>query len=345
MIKHGGNVRKARELYGNKEFIDFSSNINPLGLDDAIKEALASAILTVTQYPDPDCTDLRRALAVKHDIPTDYILCGNGASELLFLGLQSKKPKKVALFEPCFLEYEAAIHASGAEIVPISFLDDFQFPWEQIPWEAIDMIVMGNPNNPTSTCLSQHQMEKLLQKCTQHEVVLFIDEAFNELTLAKPSMIPYVKNHDNLFVLRAFTKSLAIPGARLGYAITNPSWIQAMKKKQITWSVNAFAQSIASAIPHLRNYWKRTDHWMQEEYSYSYQAMQQIETIQAWKPHTNFMLWRCEQKNLVEKMAEKGILIRSCSNFKQLDATYFRTAIRAREENDRLIHALKEVLI
>ena len=107
--QHGGDI------YSNKVSMDYSANINPLGLPQGVKEELARCIKeqVCCVYPDSRCTDLVNALADYHKVSCDWIICGNGAADLIFGLTFALKPEKALLLAPSFLEYEQALKAAG----------------------------------------------------------------------------------------------------------------------------------------------------------------------------------------------------------------------------------------
>lgn len=113
---HGGNLRRAREVYRQKTFLDLSANINPYGPPKSVWDRLKESLPEIVHYPDPESMQLRTELAVKYQCSINDIMVGNGVGELLFTLVQSLKPRKVAIPIPSFSEYEQASRASSAQI-------------------------------------------------------------------------------------------------------------------------------------------------------------------------------------------------------------------------------------
>ena len=114
VYSHGGDI------YGSEHIrIDFSVNTNPLGTPREVIEAVASSREEILLYPDSQCRGLRKALAAFHGLPEDWILCGNGAADLIFGLAEALRPRRAVLFAPCFSEYEAALSLKGCEIIQI----------------------------------------------------------------------------------------------------------------------------------------------------------------------------------------------------------------------------------
>ena len=123
---HGGDIYRQQVTY------DFSVNINPIGLPDAVKQVMENSGDLAMQYPDLQCQKLRIKLADCLGIRPEQILCGNGASELILAVCHMLRPQKALLSAPCFSGYETALQAVGTEVirVPLSETDGFAFTEE-----------------------------------------------------------------------------------------------------------------------------------------------------------------------------------------------------------------------
>lgn len=340
---HGGNLRLANHTHGRRDWLDFSANVNPLGLPDAITLALLQAITdgALEHYPDPDSLALREAFARTHGLFAAEVLPGNGASEALHLALAVLPRGEVALPSPCFGEYGDVARLHGHTVCPLA-MDPEEFALPR-PARRYAGVILGNPNNPTSRLPQWDCLLQWLDACDW----AIVDEAFVELTVGGEdnSIVPLLRSYPNLIILRALTKVLALPGLRLGYALAAQPWIAAMKAMQVPWSVNALAQAVAGALPDLRGYLRQTEQWIAGEPFWLYGRLRSL-GLRVWSPDTNFILCRSAlpAAQIVGQMAHRGILIRDASNFAGLDGRYFRLAVRQRAENERLLAALEEVL-
>lgn len=350
MSVHGGNLREAAQTYGQREYVDFSANINPLGVPGALMHVFEDAVRTqLTAYPDPECVTLRAAIAEKEAVPMESILCGNGASEVLLSAVAASEARRVLIPVPCFAEYAMVARRAGAMVMEfvLQEKDGWALDTDALPLEGADLLIVGNPNNPTSACIPKDRLYALALKCRDKGVRLVVDEAFMSLTLEGITLADCLEELPNVVLIRAYTKSLAIAGVRLGYAVGESGFIGQMKQFQVPWSVNALAQAVAGALPLLDDYEARTREWLRETLPVYSQKMRMIEEIRTYSAAANFMLWRCdgvERDIFLKALAEQGVLIRSCANFSGLDGRYYRTAVRTRAENERLFDALKKVL-
>ncbi len=347
MENHGGNLRAFREAYGDVPFLDFSANINPFGVPESVLEAIRAAIAlgALEHYPDPACMELTRAIAKRDGVDERNVLCGNGVSELLNAALAVLPKGKVAIHAPAFSEYGSAARLFGHDIEFIRLPRETFAP--PLCEKRYTGAILANPNNPTSRALPEAVLESYLEACDW----VLLDEAFIELTrpgAAKP-MLRLREKHPNLTILRAFTKSIAIPGLRLGYAIAAPEIVAAMRSVQVPWSVNALAQSVARALrPHaLAEYEAKTRVWLETEPRWLWEGLNALDGVEAFMPDANFILCKLRGGSahaLAGALAQRGVLIRVCANFESLDDSYFRVAVKLRGDNERLLDELRAAL-
>ena len=364
---HGGNIYKVFRERNIKDVLDYSSNINPYGIPESLKKSIRENLNILERYPDPDYIQLRSKIAFENKVDISNVILGNGATEIIFLYMRVVKPKKIIIVSPTFAEYERALKAvqenveDGLQIdyFPLKEEEGFNANVENLISElerGYDLLIMCNPNNPTGKFLPLEEMEKIMGKCNEKETRLFVDEAFIEFVEggAEKSVINVKGNKKNLFVVRAFTKFFAIPGLRLGYGICpDEETAFAMDEKKEPWSVNNIAELAGITVLGDSEYIKKTERWIKEEKEYVYKKLQSIDGIKPYKTEVNFILVKIEDNmvkkginaaKLKEMMLERGILIRDASNFKYLDESYFRLAIKDRKNNDRVADVLKEVL-
>lgn len=357
-FSHGGDIYRASETYGisSKELIDYSSNINPQGLPNEMRNIIINNIDTLAAYPDSFCSGLRKDISKYLDVSYDSIIVGNGAVEVIFLYLDTLRPEKVLIPVPTFSEYERSCRVMGLDVEYLELQEKsgFVIDLESIASKltgGIQAMFLCNPNNPTSTLLSKASLLKVLDYTSQKNIKMIVDETFIELTLEgnKNSLSEYVKHYNNLFIVRAFTKIFSMPGLRLGYGIGDQHIIKKMWDRKMPWSVNSFASMAGPVLSLGTKYLQKTSQWLKNELEWFYRKLNEIHHIKVFKPHTNFILVKIlsEKLNsgiLKDEMAKRGILIRDASNFRGLDDKYVRIAVKDRESNLRFLEVLKEVL-
>ncbi|NQX70718.1 threonine-phosphate decarboxylase [Paenibacillus alba] len=350
---HGGDLRTAEEAYGKPEmgFLDFSSNMNPLGPPSVVRHILREGWRDIVQYPDPAVRELRSKLSAKYNIPMESILVGNGAAELIDLTARVLKPQVTGLARPSFSEYEEAVHKSGGGIYNIPLHAQHQFVLQQQDVEAaqaeVDLLFLGHPNNPSGKLISRDVLAMLLQG--DHPCVL--DEAFMDFVPNEQehSLLQHAAESQRLVVLRSMTKFYSIPGIRLGFMVAHPDRIKLAQQLQVQWSVNYLAQRIGTAVLEDEAFEISSRQWLQEEKPWLIQQLEQL-GLDVVHGEVNFLLFSfpvsmgVTVKQAQQHMGRQGILIRDASLFAGLNERYCRVAVRLREDNCRLIAGLHTML-
>jgi len=356
-FSHGGNLRDAQDKYGirRKGIIDFSANINPSGLPPGIKRLISRNINNIMNYPDQDNKLLVGALSDKYRIDADNIIIGNGSNELIYLLLNSFSPKKVIIPAPSYSEYERASLAAGAPCIFPNILTGgkIDFDLKNISKDldgASGLIFICNPHNPTGKLWSREELEYLINECQKTDTIILVDEAFTAFIPdeGKYSAVELLRSYSNLAVLKSMTKIYAIPGLRLGYLLGSKVLISKMRSKQPNWQVNSLAQDIGPYLLRDNGYLSKSKALVSRLKDQLYNGLKKFEWIDPYYPSVNFILCRLkdhatDSKRLGEYLVKNhSILIRDCSNFRGLDHSYVRLAVKSEKENLKLIKCLKE---
>lgn len=337
---HGGDI------YKHTNVIDFSANINPLGLPRGVKIALMDSIDLAVHYPDVRCEDLCKRLAKYYGIKKDYILCSNGAADIIFAIAAALKPKKALILAPGFAEYEQALRANDAKIFCYRLKEEQGFILKEDFLNAItkeiDIVFLCNPNNPTGEVIPKEFMMRIIEACKKNKTILVIDECFTSFLENKEeiSVIKEVEKNDNLIVINAFTKLYAMPGIRLGFAVVgNKKMIEMINKVTQPWSVSVLAQKAGIAALEQKEYVAKTKELIKNERSYLIHELSEC-GFHIYGSKANYIFFK-GQKGLFHLCLEEGILIRDCSNYRGLEEGYYRVAIKGHEENKKLVEVLK----
>ena len=372
---HGGNIYKIFRERNMVNILDYSSNINPYGIPETLKRSILENIHILECYPDPDYVMLREKIAAKYKLDMKNIILGNGATEVISLFMKKIRAERILVVSPTFAEYERGIKIAWKgygdceskiegqrleiEYFKLSEEEEFTLNVEMLISEldkGYDLVIICNPNNPTGKFICLENMEKILEKCIKTDTKLFVDEAFIEFVKdgMKESIINSRQDKKKLFVIRSLTKFFAIPGLRLGYGICFDEELSSrIEETKEMWSVNSFAELAGLTVFEDREYIEKTEEWIEKEKKYMYESLLEIEGLNPYRTYVNFILVKIKGEivekgldvgELKEKMLDKGILIRDASNFKCLDRSYFRLAIRARGDNDKVIGALSDIL-
>ena len=352
---HGGNIYKLQRK-GKKDILDYSSNINPLGVPESLKKAVSENFSVLTRYPDINYTELRESIGKYNNIESENIIAGNGATEVLFLYIKALKPKKVLIVAPTFAEYERAVKNAECEIdfFELKEEDNFILNKDEFIQKAknYNLAVICNPNNPTGKFISKEIIFEINENLKKSGTKLFIDECFIEFISGWKEKTSALFKSENIFILRALTKFFALPGLRLGYGICfDKKIIEKINEIREPWSVNGFADLAGKVILNDIEYIKNTEKWILEERKYFTDSLKEIEEnkkIKIYETETNFILIKLLEMTSEEfksRMEERNILVRNASNFKFLDNSFIRLAIKDREKNKKVIEAIREVLL
>lgn len=339
---HGGDI------YTHKGVVDFSANINPLGTAPSVLKAAQESMMEIGNYPDVACRTLRKALSERELVDKAHIICGNGAADLIFNLVLAVKPKKALLVIPSFAEYEQAISLAEADISFYKLKEETGFCLEEDYLDYltpdVDMAFLCNPNNPTGNTIAPKLLEKIIDKCEENHILLVLDECFNDF-LDEPevySMKHKIESHKQLFILKAFTKMYAMAGLRLGYGLcSNEILLEKISRLRQPWSVSIPAQAAGVAALKEESLPEETRKYVKRQRERLCEAFKQLD-IFYYKPEANYIFFK-EEPNLKQNLLEYNILIRDCSNYRGLEAGYYRIAVKTQEDNDKLIQALEEI--
>ena len=346
---HGGNIYKFQRE-GKSSILDYSSNINPLGVPQKFIDIAKENFDKLTNYPDPYYIELREKIGEHNSVTKENIIVGNGATEILFLYMRAVKPKKVLVLAPCFAEYERALKSVGAQIEYFelkeknNFYPDIQTLKKKLEGQHYDLFLFCNPNNPTGQLIKFDDVKDLVAICKKQDMKIFIDEAFIEFVENwKEKTAALLKNKD-VFIMRAFTKFFAIPGLRLGYGISfDEELMNKLQAEKEPWSVNAFANLAGLVMLDDKDYIKKSEKWVAEEKKFLYKELSKNKNLKVYKSECNFLLIKLlttTSQEIQTKLLEKNILVRDASNFQFLDESYIRVAVKDREKNLKLIESL-----
>lgn len=364
---HGGNLRRAQELYGLDLFIDLSANINPFGPPPGVWEAIQQGMVDIVNYPDPESRTLRKTLSKHLGIPTESIMVGNGAGDLIFTIVQALKPKKVAIPIPTFSEYERAARSVGSEVsyIPLgpegwtkfSQLDgkseylrderDVDQMWREFLKEC-DLLFLCSPHNPTGSILDKDTFERLLRLTKELGCRILFDESFLDFLPdeVRQSTRTYLETNQHLIVLYSLTKFYSLPGLRLGAVFAHKSLLATFEQYRDPWSVNVLAQHAGiTALKDLK-FPDDVREKLRESKSLFYQefTLCGFLNLRLWPTTVNFALIEVLNNtsgDLIQHLGRLGILVRDCGNFTGLPGNFIRVAIKDVLAMQGLIKGLK----
>ena len=348
-LTHGGDWAGFAAEYGAKApLLDASANVSPLGLPEGVRAAVAACAAGCDRYPDPLCRDLCAAIGRAEGTPAAWVLCGNGAADLIWRAALALRPALALVTAPTFAEYEAALRSVRCEVKHYFLREEqgFRLGEDILPLirPGVGMVFLCEPNNPTGVATPRPLLGRILARCREVGALLVADECFGDF-LDEPAAhtLKGELAGGGLLILKAFTKLYGMAGLRLGYALcADAGLLDALRQAGQPWAVSTPAQ--AAGLAALR----------EEDYVRAVRAL-----IAAERPRlaaglaalgcrvapgqANYLLFFCARE-LCGPLRRRGILLRSCANYKGLGPGWYRAAVRTGAENDRLLRAIGEVL-
>ncbi len=354
---HGSDLEKIEQVYGiQKESItSFSANVNPLGISPALRQTLSEKIDAISTYPDRDYVSLRKCIAAYAGTDFENIIVGNGSTELISLFIQIEHPKKAVVIGPSYSEYEREIALGGGTTLyyPLREEDGFLLNTAEFIAQLkddIDLLVLCNPNNPTSTCITNKSMRLILDACLQHGIYVMADETYVEFAdnTEQITSIHLTNYYNNLVILRGTSKFFAAPGLRLGYAVTgNRDLIKTINTRKNPWTINSLAAIAGEIMFQDTSYIQQTKTLIHSERRRMYELFAARDDFRVYEPSANFMLVKIlrpdlTSRELFDRAIRKGMMIRDCSTFPFLDDKFIRFCFMQPEMNDALAACILE---
>ncbi len=331
VYEHGGDV------YRNKVRLDFSVNTNPLGMSKNVKKAIAENIEQFGIYPDAMCINLRNAIAEKEQVGIDNVLCSNGAAEMIFAVVRAVMPKKSLLLAPTFSEYERALKSVSSQICYYYLKEenDFELQDDFIDYlDDIDMVFICNPNNPVGKVADKKTAQHIAEVCSERNIVCVFDECFMDLSdgFSMKEKVP---------VIKAFTKTYAMAGLRLGYMIADTDFVCDVQRQLPMWNVSAAAQIGGITAINDNDYLEKGKQIIREEREFLIGELKNL-GFKVFNSDVNFILFK-GSVGLDKSLLKREILIRNCGNFNGLDEGFYRIAVKKHDENAEFIRELGDI--
>lgn len=357
---HGSDLEKIEQLYHIKKenIISFSANVNPLGLSGKLCEALKEHLDVITSYPDREYTELRKSIASYCHTDFENVVAGNGSTELISAVLRQKAFKNACLISPTYSEYEREISLGGGvcHYYMLTPENHFALCTEELfaflSDKEIELLVLCNPNNPTSTALNREILAEILGFCKKNGVFVMFDETYIEFVEddADTTAVPFLSHFDNFIILRGISKFFASPGLRLGYGLTGSrTLIRSINETKNPWTINSLAEYAGRVLFTDEEYIRRTKTLIHTERNRVCGILRTIPGLKVYEPAANFVLVKIEKENrnadiLFDAAIRCSLMIRNCSTFQGLDNRFFRLCFMNPEENDLLLSCIRKTM-
>jgi threonine-phosphate decarboxylase len=360
MTVHGGDARVMAGELGipASALLDFSANVNPRGLPPGAMRRLleeASNPRLLGLYPDPSARRLRDALARRLNVPAEAIVVGPGAEALLSPAFRWLRGRRALVPIPAFSEYSRVCAREDIGYTPFALerADGFQLRVDcfcrRFESGAFDLAVLNNPHNPSGAALDAEGVYDVLEAVSARGGTLLLDEAFVDY-VPRASLASKAAKRDGIIVVRSLTKFYGCPALRVGYAVASPKTIDGIASFLPAWAVTQLAtEALAEAVG--------DDEYAEAAIAENARAREHLRAslvalgLTVFPSEANYLLFELgrampESSALRARLIERHrIVVRNCDSYEGLAyGRYVRVAVRAFDENDRLIHALEKEL-
>ena len=325
-----------------------ASNENPSNLPGEILERISSRIATMpfNRYPDPTANDLRKHIAEANGLEPGNVLVGNGGDELIFdLLLAWGGPgRKLMDFPPTFAMYGIDAEVTGTEVVQMPRSADFEIDadavLERLGQGDIDLVMISNPNNPTGGLVPETLLIDILNST---DALVLVDEAYFEFS--RHTMRPHLGRHDNLVLLRTFSKAFSLAGLRVGYLLADEGVISELTKVRQPYSVNSFSQWVASLVFRERVVFEQTIRDIMRGRDQITHGLSLLDGVTAFPSEANFVLFRVEHASALwrDLLHNHSVLVRDFSRTPGL-VDCLRVTVGTESENRRFLEGVADVL-
>jgi threonine-phosphate decarboxylase len=356
---HGSDLETIEKVYHIKKeaIVSFSANVNPLGISPKLKATLSERVDAIMSYPDREYSTLRKQIAEYVRTDMENVIVGNGSTELISLFIQIKHPKKALIIGPTYSEYEREVSLGGGSTCYYRLEEENNFALDLKQLESeltsdVDLLVVCNPNNPTSSSITRSEMRIILDICKQKGIFVMVDETYVEFAedIQKITSAPLTGYYNNIIILRGISKFYAAPGLRLGYAICgNVDLLKEMNQRKNPWTINSLAAIAGEIMFTDEEYIKETRALIAKERVRICNKLNDCKSLTYFNPTANFILVKIlrddvTSMDLFEACIRKGLMIRDCSTFPFLNNKFFRFCFMTPELNDKLLEVIFEVL-
>ena len=348
--RHGGSpaIDLARFGLADRAVLDFSVNLNSLGVPEIVKEKWKGTLKAIEGYPSVEGDGVSHYYREKFGIPSQNFLAGNGSTEMIYLIPRTLRLKRVLIITPSYNDYERAsvLAGSGVTRVPLSPDTGFSFPDMNALIAALknnDGLWLGRPNNPTGNLFPKGQLLELADRFPDH--LFIIDEAFIQFAdMWTENSLMTEKARPNILVVHSLTKFYALAGLRIGGVIGHSKTISRLRQAKEPWTVNGIADKVAPLLLECTDYEHRTRHDVAMERKRIFKKLEQVDGIIPFPCSANFILCQWtgteDMDDLIHHLLANGAYVRDCRNFPGLENNFFRIGLRSPDDNDKLMSIL-----
>lgn len=304
-----------------------------------LKEAIAGGVQQLGAYPDD--RPATAAIAALHGRDSAEVIVLNGAAEAFTVIARALRPRLAAIVHPSFTEPERALRDAGVMLRRVVLPAPFGFDARAVP-EAADMIVIGNPTNPTGAL---HPADALRRICREGRATV-VDEAFMDFVPGGRESLSGERDLPGLIVVRSLTKILGLPGVRAGYLLAERAVAQRLRRARPQWPVNGVALAVTEAMAGEHAYIEEQARQTATRREQLVTSLSSVPGVRCLPATANFVLLELPDAISVHErlLSDFGISTRPGWTYPGLDHRHLRVAVRGQPLDAKLVEALGAVL-
>ena len=326
--------------------VKINQNENPFDMPEVIKDAVYEAVVSKawSRYPEFLPSSLVSQLADFTQWTGEGILVGNGSNELIetLMVVTVERGKRVVLPQPTFKLYAMFAKILGGECIEVYLKPDLEFNIEALvnASRRAALTVICSPNNPTGCMLRQTDLKEILQAT---EGLVVIDEAYHEFS--RQSVVPLLKQFENLIVLRTFSKAMSMAGLRVGYLLGNPNLVKQISKAKLPYNLNVFSMTAAGAALKYFDLLQPQIDKVISERDRLWARLRLIPGVEPFPSQANFIVFRLTvaPRMVFDALCQDGVLVRNVSGYPML-SRFLRVSVGLPAENDRFVASLSSIM-
>lgn len=326
-----------------KQLIDFSSNINVFNMNEKLFSIIKKDFDHINVYPDIKAREAIKNVATYLACDASNIILGNGSIEIIDKAIY--RANRVVIFDPSFYEYELRAKVYNKELIRLDY-KDFMLDFDKLDvLKEGDLLIITNPNNPNGRVLTKDELIRLNDICKEHKATLLLDEAFIEFAYHDYDSIKLLGD-GRAIVVRAMTKTFALPGVRFGFAYVPDDFKEYYDTLSLSWSTGFIQNEASKLLNDSSDYLEKTKKYYHDENHRLDEAHKTMNSFEKLDTDANFYLLHLRDytdEDMYRILLEKGILVRRMQGYKNITNHYIRLAIRTPQENDYLIEKLREI--
>lgn len=311
--------------------------------DEMMVDVMSSiSNIALNRYPDSTAYDVCEQFAKLYDIPSNFVVAGNGSDEIISVIMTAflQKGDKVITLTPDFSMYNFYTSLVECECIEFAKDDDFNVDFDKLILEINNtnarMVIFSNPCNPTSVGFLAKDVKKLVENTN---ALIVLDEAYMDFW--NQSLLCDVQNYDNLIILRTCSKAIGLASIRLGFAVANTKLINVIKSAKSPYNVNSLTQAVACSLLSQREYIEQSIEAIKNSLDALYFELKKIEkkfpkNLKIYKSNTNFVFIKTQDaKQIFEFLKTNGIIVRNMNG-------YLRITAGSQDENQKLLNQIKK---